>query len=42
MKCDNCGKEIKVGRGIMYVRNDGTYLSVCSKKCLVKKLRAKS
>jgi large subunit ribosomal protein L24e len=32
-KCSFCGREVKPGRGIMFVRNAGTVLWFCSSKC---------
>ncbi|NPA38356.1 MAG: 50S ribosomal protein L24 [Candidatus Nanohaloarchaeota archaeon] len=31
--CKFCGKELKPGTGIMYVKKDGTIFYFCSKKC---------
>ena len=31
--CTFCGREIKPGTGIIYVRNDGTIWRFCSSKC---------
>ncbi|MCJ7771078.1 50S ribosomal protein L24e [Candidatus Bathyarchaeota archaeon] len=31
--CSFCNREIPVGSGIMYIRNDGTVLRFCSSKC---------
>ncbi len=33
MKCSFCGREIPPGRGIMFVKSDGTVLYFCSSKC---------
>lgn len=33
MKCSFCGKKIKSGTGIMFVKNDGTIYYWCSSKC---------
>ncbi len=33
MKCSFCKKEIELGRGKMFVRNDGKVLYFCSSKC---------
>ncbi|MCD6398559.1 MAG: ribosomal protein L24e family protein [Candidatus Aenigmarchaeota archaeon] len=33
MKCSYCGNEIKEGRAILFVKNDGKILSFCSSKC---------
>ncbi|MHA1338944.1 MAG: 50S ribosomal protein L24e [Promethearchaeota archaeon] len=40
-KCDFCGYDIPAGEGISYVRNDGTILNFCSKKCRLSKLKYK-
>ncbi|MCD6105798.1 MAG: 50S ribosomal protein L24e [Thermoplasmata archaeon] len=32
-RCAFCGREIPPGRGIMYVKTDGTVLFFCSSKC---------
>ena len=34
-KCAFCGREFLHGRGILYVRNDGTQLWFCSRKCRI-------
>ncbi len=31
--CSFCGYNIPVGRGIMYIKNDGIILNFCSNKC---------
>lgn len=31
--CSYCGEKITPGKGLMYVRNDGTILYFCSRKC---------
>ncbi len=31
--CSFCGKEIEKGTGKMFVKNDGTILYFCSRKC---------
>jgi large subunit ribosomal protein L24e len=33
VKCSFCKKEIEEGRGIMYVKRDGTVYYFCSSKC---------
>jgi large subunit ribosomal protein L24e len=33
LKCSFCGREIFPGRGIMFVKNDGTIYYFCSSKC---------
>lgn len=32
-KCAFCGKEVRLGSGILFVRNDGSTRSYCSSKC---------
>lgn len=32
-KCSFCGKEFMQGRGILFVKKDGTLLWFCSRKC---------
>ncbi|MGV9206116.1 MAG: 50S ribosomal protein L24e [Promethearchaeia archaeon] len=32
-KCSFCGKDIPIGRGVMFVKNDGTIFNFCSNKC---------
>ena len=32
-KCSFCGFEIPIGKGLMFVKNDGTLLDFCTKKC---------
>ncbi len=32
-KCTFCNNPIKVGRGIMFVKNDSNILYICSDKC---------
>lgn len=39
--CAFCGKEISPGKGIMYVKNDGTVYWFCSRKCRVSFLKFK-
>lgn len=34
-KCSFCGRQIPPGFGIMYVKNDGTILRFCSRRCYV-------
>ncbi len=31
--CSYCSYDIDIGRGIMFVRRDGTVLNFCAKKC---------
>ncbi|ABN69928.1 LSU ribosomal protein L24E [Staphylothermus marinus F1] len=33
VRCSFCGREIEPGTGIMYVKNDGSILWFCSRKC---------
>ncbi len=33
LKCSFCGKEIRPGTGIMFVKNDGSIYYFCSSKC---------
>ncbi|RLE66913.1 MAG: 50S ribosomal protein L24e [Thermoprotei archaeon] len=40
-KCSFCGKEIMPGTGIVFVKNDGTILRFCSRKCRVSMLKYK-
>jgi large subunit ribosomal protein L24e len=39
--CVFCGHEIKPGTGIMYVKNDGTILWFCSRRCRISYLEFK-
>ncbi|MFO8019195.1 MAG: 50S ribosomal protein L24e [Promethearchaeia archaeon] len=32
-KCSFCGKDIPIGRGVMYVKNNGSIFNFCSNKC---------
>ncbi|OYT30866.1 MAG: 50S ribosomal protein L24 [Thermoprotei archaeon] len=32
-RCSFCGRVIQPGKGMMYVRNDGSILRFCSSKC---------
>jgi len=34
-KCSFCGRQIPPGFGIMYVKNDGTVLRFCSRRCYI-------
>lgn len=34
-KCAFCGREFLQGKGILYVKRDGTQLWFCSRKCRV-------
>jgi len=38
-KCSFCGAPIPPGFGIMYVKNDGTILRFCSRKCFVSMIK---
>jgi len=40
-KCSFCGREVYLGLGIMYVKNDGSTRSYCSSKCKVNDLKLK-
>jgi len=39
--CSFCGREFPHGTGIMYVKNDGSILWFCSRKCRVSMLEFK-
>ncbi len=39
--CSFCGSEIKPGKGVMYVRNNGTILWFCSRRCRISMLEFK-
>jgi len=32
-KCSFCSRDMNVGTGLVYVKNDGTILRFCSSKC---------
>ena len=32
-KCSFCGYDIPIGRGMMFIKRDGTILTFCTKKC---------
>ena len=32
-KCSFCGYDIGIGRGIIFVRKDGTILNFCTNRC---------
>ncbi|MBI3859918.1 MAG: 50S ribosomal protein L24 [Thaumarchaeota archaeon] len=34
-RCSFCGKEIRLGLGILFVRNDGSTRPYCSSKCKI-------
>ncbi|HYB44953.1 MAG TPA: 50S ribosomal protein L24e [Nitrososphaerales archaeon] len=38
-KCAFCGREIRLGMGVLLVRNDGSTKSYCSTKCRVNDLK---
>ncbi len=38
-KCAFCGKEVRLGSGILFVRNDGSTRSFCSSKCKTNELK---
>jgi large subunit ribosomal protein L24e len=38
-KCAFCGRDVYLGDGLMYVRNDGTTRNYCSSKCKVNDLK---
>ena len=38
-KCAFCGKEVRLGSGILFVRNDGSTRSYCSSKCKFNELK---
>jgi len=38
-KCGFCGREIRLGMGVLLVRNDGSTKSYCSTKCRVNDLK---
>jgi len=39
LHCSFCGKPIKPGTGMAYVRNDGVILHFCSSKCFKSAIR---
>jgi large subunit ribosomal protein L24e len=41
MKCSFCSAEIEKGKGLMYVKRDGTSLYFCSGKCKKHTLKLK-
>ncbi len=41
MKCSFCGKEIKPGTGLMYVKKDGKILYLHVRKCKAAMLKLK-
>ncbi len=40
-KCSFCSKDMAVGSGMMYIKNDGTILRFCSSKCRKNMLKLK-
>lgn len=40
-RCSFCGKEVRLGQGILFVKNDGTTKSYCSSKCRVNDMKLK-
>ncbi|MHA1256200.1 MAG: 50S ribosomal protein L24e, partial [Promethearchaeota archaeon] len=32
-KCSFCGYDIAIGRGVMFVKKDGTIFNFCTNKC---------
>ncbi|MEM2876267.1 MAG: 50S ribosomal protein L24e [Candidatus Bathyarchaeia archaeon] len=40
-RCSFCGEEVKPGKGMIYVRNDGALFWFCSKKCRSSSLKLK-
>jgi large subunit ribosomal protein L24e len=32
-KCSFCGFDIPIGRGMMYIKKDGTILNFCTARC---------
>ena len=38
-KCAFCGRDVHLGSGILFVRNDGSTKSYCSAKCKVNDLK---
>jgi large subunit ribosomal protein L24e len=40
-KCSFCGRDMPPGTGLKYIKNDGSVLWFCSKKCRVSMLEHK-
>ncbi len=40
-KCAFCGEPIPPGYGLMFVKNDGTILRFCSRRCFVSMIKFK-
>jgi large subunit ribosomal protein L24e len=38
-KCVFCGKEVRLGSGILFVKNDGSTRAYCSSKCKTNDLK---
>ena len=38
-RCAFCGREVRLGAGILFVKNDGSTKSYCSSKCRVNDLK---
>jgi len=38
-RCAFCGREVRLGSGILFVRNDGSTRSYCSSKCRINELK---
>ena len=39
IKCSFCGDNVKPGTGLMFVKNDGTIYTFCTRKCEVALLK---
>jgi len=39
--CSFCGYDILPGEGITYVKNDGTIMNFCTKKCRLNRIKYK-
>ena len=40
-KCSFCSREISLGTGLVYIKNDGTSLRFCTSKCRKNMLQLK-
>ncbi len=38
-RCAFCGREVRLGSGILFVRNDGSTRAYCSSKCKANELK---
>lgn len=38
-QCDFCGYKVNPGEGITFIKNDGTILNFCTKKCREARLK---